>query len=1069
VATEAEPTAKGITRGDDVLRAQRTLAALGFDPHEQNGIYGPGTGTAVRAFQLTRGLEADGRFGPATLAALNEAAATPPERFHRVASTARDGAPLLALTVLDDRVVAVVEVEPGRIGAIDVATGEPVGEPLTPTSEDRPAGLSVTDGPGGPQVVAAWPEGAIAWWSLAEGGLPVAMVPVSPPPLQVVAIARDDQVEVAVSDSGGRLTHLLRLPQGDVLPWPGDLYGPVLYRVGDDVILAALNDMGAIVRHQVSPPGERLAVSTGIRGAGPISAAGEDRYEPIDALQVDSPYGSVDYGYFRLVAPGPLDAPDLVVQRRTGGIESRRGSDLDLARAWEMPPDLHPEFLAAGERTIVLSGSAGPVVRLGTPQLRILLPPDAGPLTAVDVVDVADGCVIVVLDHAGGLWAWSSAGAEPDSEWRQPIPTLARDYWTTEDFLGYGAYARAIAVFIKHPNTRPPLTIGIKGPWGAGKTSVMRMVQEQLDPPDNPGDSDWKFKPLALTSRGKQALNQGDSQPSKDVVDTTVKTVLDRAAAAPTEQLDLSPASRAEAAAQHAAVERPTVWFNPWMYQTGEQLWAGLAHEIITQVTGRLPRGQRERFWLELNLRRVNREALRRRIYALVVQKLLIPLAILATGIVAAGVITALGGSVADIVALVTAGVSLLSALVIGTRRVVGLLGKDAARAVPQLVDGPIGLPGKEDLAAEVQGWAGLVAEPDYQTKAGFLYFVQTDMRHVLDLVATPQRPLVVFIDDLDRCSPGVVTQTIEAVNLFLAGQFPHCIFVLAIEPAVVAAHIETAHKDLVSRLAEFDADQSWSRLGWRFLEKIVQLPLALPPPPPHLAERYVLTLFAHPGPGSAADAAGERIRRAAEAEQAELARRRAQPRLADLPRERAEVQQRAQVEHGLDETEARIVAETVAIRRFAGTFSDDDDEVRQAIVTEALALPHRNPREMKRLVNLFRFYALIVNERRVLVDAESQTEVFAQVARLAAVTNRWPHLLNALGAPGSPTQGPGGERRVAFEDLESAAGGPDDQWYEVLAEYGLAGGADRKGEPEGLRDFLKVGPRVGAIARELL
>src|SRR5262245_5616342 len=1041
---------------------------MGFDPHEQNGIYGPGTGTAVRAFQLTRGLEADGRFGPATLAALNEAAATPPERFNRVATTARDGAPLLALTALDDRVVAVVEVEPGRIGAIDAATGEPVGEPLTPTSEDRPAGLSVTEGPGGPQVVAAWPEGMIACCSLSCGGAPVATAPLSPPPLQVVAVADDDQVEVAVSDSGGRLTHLLRLPQGDVLPWPGDLYSPVLYRAGGDVTLAALNDRGAIVRHQLSPPGERFAVSTGIRGAGPISAAGEDRYEPSDALQVDSPYGSVETGFFRLVAPGPPDEPELVVQRRTGGIETR-GIDLDLKHVWEMPPDLHPEFLAAGERTIVLSGSTGPVVRLGAPQLRILLPPDAGPLVAVDVVDGADGCVVAVLDHAGGLWAWSSVGAEPESARRQRLPALARDYWTTEDFLGYGAYARAIAEFIKHPNTKPPLTIGIKGPWGAGKTSVMRMVQSQLDPPDNPGDSDWRFKPLALTPRGKQVLNQGDSQPGKDVGETTVKTVLERAAAAPTEQLDLSPASRAEAAAQHAAVERPTVWFNPWMYQTGEQLWAGLAHEIITQVTGRLPRGQRERFWLELNLRRVNREALRRRIYTLVVQKLLVPVAILATGIIAAGVITALGGSVADIVAIVTAGVSLLSALVIGARSVVRLLGKDAARAVPQLVDGPIGLPGKEDLIAEVQGWAGLVAEPDYQTKAGFLYFVQTDMRHVLDLVATPQRPLVVFIDDLDRCSPGVVTQTIEAVNLFLAGQFPHCIFVLAIEPAVVAAHIETAHKDLVARLAEYDADQSWSRLGWRFLEKIVQLPLALPPPPPDLAERYGRTLFAPPGPGSAADAAGERIRRAAEAEQVELARRRAQPRLADLPRERAEVQQRAQVEHGLDETEARIVAETVAVQRFASTFSDDDDEVRQAIVTEALALPHRNPREMKRLVNLFRFYALIVNERRVLVDARSQTEVFAQVARLAALTNRWPHLLNALGAPGSPLRGPGGGRRVVFEDLESVAGGPDDQWYEVLAECGLAGGAARMGEPEGLREFLKVDPRVGAIARELL
>ncbi len=68
---------------------------------------------------------------------------------------------------------------------------------------------------------------------------------------------------------------------------------------------------------------------------------------------------------------------------------------------------------------------------------------------------------------------------------------------------------------------------------------------------------------------------------------------------------------------------RPTVWFNPWMYQTGEQVWAGLAHEIITQVTERMPRAERERFWLELNVRRVDEQAVRRRIYALVLERVL--------------------------------------------------------------------------------------------------------------------------------------------------------------------------------------------------------------------------------------------------------------------------------------------------------------------------------------------------------------------------------------------------------------------------------------------------------------
>jgi hypothetical protein len=62
-----------------------------------------------------------------------------------------------------------------------------------------------------------------------------------------------------------------------------------------------------------------------------------------------------------------------------------------------------------------------------------------------------------------------------------PTPRVISDQWVTEDSLGYEAYARALANLITHPETVPPLTIGIEAPWGAGKTSVMKMVQHILD------------------------------------------------------------------------------------------------------------------------------------------------------------------------------------------------------------------------------------------------------------------------------------------------------------------------------------------------------------------------------------------------------------------------------------------------------------------------------------------------------------------------------------------------------------------------------------------------------------
>jgi hypothetical protein len=126
----------------------------------------------------------------------------------------------------------------------------------------------------------------------------------------------------------------------------------------------------------------------------------------------------------------------------------------------------------------------------------------------------------------------------------------------------------------------------------------MRMVQKRLDnDAANLAEKDYK-----RMSGGWVKLKELKSRTRKKKRERSRRVIRIRGRGGKNEQSEISIKE------VHSEVEntepKVTVWFNAWKYQSTEQVWAGLADSIVTQVAARMDPVERELFFLELNLRR---------------------------------------------------------------------------------------------------------------------------------------------------------------------------------------------------------------------------------------------------------------------------------------------------------------------------------------------------------------------------------------------------------------------------------------------------------------------------------
>ena len=213
----------------------------------------------------------------------------------------------------------------------------------------------------------------------------------------------------------------------------------------------------------------------------------------------------------------------------------------------------------------------------------------------------------------------------------------------------------------------------------------------------------------------------------------------------------------------------PIVWFNAWQYDQVDSLWAALVLEILEQVGKQFTPIQRAGFWWNLTQKRLGKRNLILKIALRLlpfILGLIVLLAILFT------------------IAWLWQGNTFIETIKKIFLPIAGILGgvtliyagvKDVYTRFVKPLD---------------QRIAQYISQPNYKDRIGFLAQFKEDFSSIVEAATSEGKwPLIIFIDDLDRCAPPKPVEIIEAINLLLDAQY--CVFVMGMDTRTVAGSIE--------------------------------------------------------------------------------------------------------------------------------------------------------------------------------------------------------------------------------------------------------------------------------------
>jgi len=133
----------------------------------------------------------------------------------------------------------------------------------------------------------------------------------------------------------------------------------------------------------------------------------------------------------------------------------------------------------------------------------------------------------------------------------------------------------------------------------------------------------------------------------------------------------------------------------------------------------------------------------------------------------------------------------------------------------------------KEGGKAAIDAWSKLVRPAEAKTPPKEIAAFRQEFG---EIIAGLGRPLVLFIDNLDRCLPDVAIGTLEAVRLFLF--IEGTAFVIAADEDMIRHSVSKHFKDINSRHVH------------DYLDKVIQVPLRVPQVSTEDVRAYMYSLF---------------------------------------------------------------------------------------------------------------------------------------------------------------------------------------------------------------------------------